>query len=139
MRERFESRLSTVGMSLAMDFSVDAARRPMKVDAAAMEHILFDLVDKAAKYASSGRSMRVTMGMVESDRWIEVADPGPGERRRISQAFHKSSHEAVETKPGVGLGLAPSRRLASSLGGELSGESSETVACFGSSTPAEKA
>jgi K+-sensing histidine kinase KdpD len=77
--------------------------------------------------------------MVESDGWIEVADPGPGERRRIFQAFHKSSHEAAETKPGVGLGLAPSRRLASSLGGELSGESSETGACFGSSTPAEKA
>jgi signal transduction histidine kinase len=144
MRERFESRLSTAGMSLVMDLTVDAAQRPMKVDAPAVEHILFNLIDNAAKYASSGQPPLVMIRIVQSDRriGIEVADHGPGiapgEGRRIFQAFHKSAHEAAETKPGVGLGLALSRRLARSLGGELSCESRETGACFVLSIPEEK-
>ena len=54
---------------------------------------------------------------------IMVTDSGPGipvsERRRIFRAFHKSAREAAESRPGVGLGLALSRRLAKSLGGGL--------------------
>jgi len=54
---------------------------------------------------------------------IVVRDFGPGiapaERKRIFRAFHKSAREAAESRPGVGLGLALSRRLARGMGGEL--------------------
>ncbi|OYU46241.1 MAG: hypothetical protein CFE44_03155 [Burkholderiales bacterium PBB4] len=75
---------------------------------------------------------------------IPAADQGPGivpsERSRIFQAFHKSAHEAAESKPGVGLGLALSRRLAKSLGGDLTCKSSEQGgACFVLSLPSTEA
>jgi signal transduction histidine kinase len=125
MRERFESRLLTAGMTLEMDLTREAASVPMKVDAAAVEHILFNLVDNAAKYASGGQPPILSFHIFHNDSWIEIhaIDRGPGiaagERSRIFQAFHKSAHEAAESKPGVGLGLALSRRLAKSLGGSL--------------------
>lgn len=55
---------------------------------------------------------------------IHVSDHGPGipesERRRIFRSFHKSAEQAAETKPGIGLGLALSKRLARTMGGSLS-------------------
>lgn len=142
MRERLESRLITAGMTLEMDLTGEAASVPMKVDAAAVEHILFNLVDNAAKYASGGQPPVLSIKAVGSNQRIEIhaVDRGPGiahgERSRIFQAFHKSAHEAAESKPGVGLGLALSRRLAKSLGGELTCRSSDHGgACFVLSLP----
>ena len=142
MRERFESRLITAGMTLEMDLSGEAACAPMKVDAAAVEHILFNLVDNAAKYASGGQPPTLSIRIARHGQRIEIhaSDHGPGiitsERSRIFQAFHKSAHEAAESKPGVGLGLALSRRLAKSLGGDLTCKSSDQGgACFVLSLP----
>jgi len=142
MRERFESRLITAGMTLEMDLSDAAASVPVKVDAAAVEHILFNLVDNAAKYASGGPRPSLSIKVLGLGQRIEIhtTDHGPGiaprERGRIFQAFHKSAHEAAESKPGVGLGLALSRRLAKSLGGELTCRSSDQGgACFVLSLP----
>jgi signal transduction histidine kinase len=146
MRERFESRLTTAGMTLEMDLSGEAASVPMKVDAAAVEHILFNLVDNAAKYASGGQPPTLSISVARHGRRIEIHadDHGPGivtsERSRIFEAFHKSAHEAAESKPGVGLGLALSRRLAKSLGGDLTCKSSDHGgACFVLSLPRTEA
>jgi K+-sensing histidine kinase KdpD len=125
MRERFESRLATAGMSLKMDFDTPAAVEKVRVDAAAIEHILFNLVDNAAKYAVGGEPPVLEISVEKKPRFlaVRVADHGPGipaaEHRRIFRAFHKSAREAAETRPGVGLGLALSRRLARNLGGDL--------------------
>ena len=65
---------------------------------------------------------------------IRVRDHGPGitpgEERRIFRPFCKSARQAAETAPGVGLGLALSRRLARSMGGELSLDGCPDGACF---------
>ena len=70
---------------------------------------------------------------------IRVKDHGPGippkERRRIFHAFHKSAHAAAESKPGVGLGLALSRRLAREMGGSLEYVPMEHGACFSLKLP----
>ena len=54
---------------------------------------------------------------------IAIQDSGPGipadEKRHLFRPFHKSSEEAAQSAPGVGLGLALSRRLARDLGGNL--------------------
>jgi len=133
MRERLEARLATAGMTLEMDSS--CALR-VRVDSAAVEHILFNLIDNAAKYASSGEHPAVVIKVRDAGGNLEisVSDHGPGipvsERRRIFNAFHKSAREAAESRPGVGLGLALSRRLAKSLGGGLECVDSEQGACF---------
>lgn len=131
-RERFENRLASGGMTLLMDLENATAKCLVKTDAAACEHILFNLVDNAAKYATGGASPTLKISVRHSGETtkkmrhfaeIHVVDQGPGipapERRRIFRAFHKSAHEAAESCPGVGLGLALSRRLAHSLGGNL--------------------
>ncbi|RYD18694.1 MAG: HAMP domain-containing histidine kinase [Verrucomicrobiaceae bacterium] len=122
MRERLEARLATAGLTLQMSADIDAR---VRVDAAAVEHILFNLIDNAAKYAATSEPPVVELVATTTPRHLEirVTDHGPGipasEHRRIFRAFHKSAREAAESRPGVGLGLALSRRLATSLGGTL--------------------
>ncbi len=133
MRERFESRLATAGLALEMDI---APGFRVRVDIAAVEHILFNLIDNAAKYAAAGDPPVVCIRAKEAGRFVEliVSDHGPGiaasERGRIFHAFHKSAREAAETQPGVGLGLALSRRLARAMGGDLKCASGTLGACF---------
>jgi signal transduction histidine kinase len=121
-RERFEARLATAGLTLAIEPLPDLR---LRADLAAVEHILFNLIDNAAKYATGSVPPVVTIAAAAagSTLAVSVTDHGPGiaagERRRIFRPFHKSAREAAETKPGVGLGLALSRRLARAQGGEL--------------------
>ena len=125
MRERFEARLATAGMGLRMPLDESAAAEPVRADAAAIEHILFNLIDNAAKYAAGGSraEAEITVSRSSGRLEIRVADHGPGippaEHRRVFRAFHKSAREAAESRPGVGLGLALSRRLARGMGGDL--------------------
>ena len=120
--ERFSSRLDAAGLSL--DFK-PAPSTQVKLDASALEHILFNLIDNAAKYASSSVPPVVSMEteIRDDEITISISDHGPGitgaECRRIFRPFHKSAKKAAETKPGVGLGLALSRRLAKSMNGSL--------------------
>jgi len=140
MRERFTARLAPVGLSLDMDLTTPASATLVKVDSAAVEHILFNLIDNAAKYAASGTPPLVSI-KVGTNKGLEirVIDHGPGipprERRRIFHAFHKSAHDAAESKPGVGLGLALSRRLAHEMGGSLRYEPQPEGSCFVLSLP----
>lgn len=132
-RERLEARLATAGMILEMGGTCDAE---VRADTAAVEHILFNLIDNAAKYAAGSEPPVVNIAAKPVDRFVEirVSDHGPGipasEHGRIFRAFHKSAHEAAESKPGVGLGLALSKRLAREQGGDLVCEASGTGACF---------
>ena len=133
-RERLEARLATAGLTLEMDTAGSTLR--VRVDTAAIEHILFNLIDNAAKYASNSVPPQVLIGVQAAGRVVEIAvsDHGPGipvaERGRIFRAFHKSAREAAESQPGVGLGLALSRRLAKAQGGELSCADAACGACF---------
>lgn len=133
MVERFRGRLQEAGMDLAVDPDEDAWRTPVKADAAAVEHVLFNLIDNAAKYAGTG-VVRLDAKANGRGLKIRVSDQGPGipakERSRIFRAFHKSAAAAAETRPGVGLGLALSRRLARSGGGNLEYVAQERGSCF---------
>ena len=123
--ERFAARLASAGLKLEWNLSGVSPAPLLRADTAAVEHVLFNLIDNAAKYAAAGNPPVVNLEAVErsGEVAIRVRDHGPGiprkERRKIFRAFHKSAREAAETKPGVGLGLALSRRLARSLGGNL--------------------
>jgi len=124
MKERLEARLATAGMSLHMPLDEPAAAETLRADATAIEHILFNLVDNAAKYAAgSTLPVEISVARDGGNIRVRVADHGPGippeEHRRIFRAFHKSAREAAESRPGVGLGLALSRRLARGMGGDL--------------------
>jgi len=137
-RERMQSRLESADMTLSIHELPPVLCR---VDTAAVEHILFNLIDNAAKYAAGSEPAVVELSGKRRDKLVEISvcDHGGGipqsERARIFQAFHKSAREAAENQPGVGLGLALSRRLAKSVGGNLRCDESEHGACFVLSLP----
>lgn len=120
--ERFASRLEAAGLTLER---VPGDPIRLKIDTSALEHILFNLIDNAAKYAPASDPPMVTLDSTVHQRRVEirVGDHGPGvsrdECRRIFRPFHKSAKQAAESQPGVGLGLSLSRRLARAMGGSL--------------------
>lgn len=99
---------------------------PVRVDRSAIEQVLLNLVDNACKYAARSTPPRIEVRLERSDGrvLVRVSDHGPGlsaaERRRLFQPFSKSDRDAANSAPGIGLGLALSRRLARAQGGELS-------------------
>jgi signal transduction histidine kinase len=112
-------------MSLVTSIAPAAGEVRLHVDRSAVERILFNLVDNACKYARSASDRRIHLDAEVDDRAVRltVSDHGPGiapeEARRLFRPFHKSARDAAQSAPGVGLGLALSRRLARSLGADL--------------------
>ncbi len=94
-------------------------------DRSAVERILSNLVDNAGKYARAAADRRLHLDVEVEPRAVSllVSDHGPGvpraDARRLFRPFHKSAGEAARSAPGVGLGLALSRRLARAMGGDL--------------------
>ncbi len=97
----------------------------LKMNAIAVEQVLFNLIDNACKYASNATDLRIVLDaeVTTSVLTIRVSDFGPGlskaARRTLFEPFGKSSAQSAETAPGIGLGLTLARRLARDLGGEL--------------------
>jgi C4-dicarboxylate-specific signal transduction histidine kinase len=110
-----------------LSFQISDATQAAKLttNAMAVEQILFNLIDNSCKYARDAADPRILCDVrVAADRvLIQVSDFGPGlsaaARKALFQPFQKSSTQAAESAPGVGLGLALSHRLASDLRGSL--------------------
>lgn len=148
--DRTQERLTERARQANMQLQVTTPSEPQagtshasaRVDTAAVEQILFNLVDNACKYASPESTGTIHVRAKTSPGRIDlqVQDSGPGiskrEARRLFRPFSKSASEAANSAPGVGLGLALSRRLARSMGGDL--QLDPTVkdgACFVLSLP----
>jgi K+-sensing histidine kinase KdpD len=127
--DRFEPRLTEraghSSMLLSCDVDPTAAKSPLLTDVGVVEQILFNLVDNAAKYAARADDRRIHLDVSRQNGQVAFAvrDHGPGfaslRAAEHSAAFSKTSEEAAESAPGVGLGLALCRRLARELGGRL--------------------
>jgi K+-sensing histidine kinase KdpD len=123
--ERLRDRASQVDMELSVELTEEQGAIPIHVDPSAVEQILFNLVDNACKYAIDAEEKTIHLRAERKGKNVEigVSDHGPGirgeTRRSLFTAFSKSAHEAANSAPGVGLGLALSRRLARSMKGDL--------------------
>jgi signal transduction histidine kinase len=125
---RLHDRAEQAGMQLLIDADENTLAATAFADPSAVEQILFNLVDNACKYAASAdeRTLHLEAQADASHVRLRVRDHGRGvaarERRRLFRSFRKSADDAARSAPGVGLGLALSRRLARQMGGELSYE-----------------
>lgn len=145
-RKRAGTEIETVNIGVLVDGTLDSIRerarladmevavenqtRPetmVRTDMSAVQHILYNLVDNACKYAAEAIDRRIHIDVTQSkEKWIDiqVRDHGPGISRDIQKkmfkAFSKSAAAAAGNVPGVGLGLAISLRLARKSGGQLS-------------------
>ncbi|MCY3022832.1 MAG: HAMP domain-containing sensor histidine kinase [Planctomycetota bacterium] len=124
-RARLADRAAQAGMKLEAALPENAGEAVVRADPGAVEQILFNLVDNACKYAAAAPDKTIRLeGAVDRGAGraaVVVRDLGPGLRdtRRLFQPFSKPAQEAARTAPGVGLGLALSRRLAREMGGDL--------------------
>ena len=122
---RLADRASQAGMHLEVAVSDSAKGARIRANLLSVEQILFNLVDNACKYACGAADKRIEMNVDRMGDRVEmrVADRGPGlsaaARAKLFEPFSKSVQEAAQSAPGLGLGLALSRRLARNMGGEL--------------------
>lgn len=134
IEDRLHGRAAEEQMNLTIEISDADAQREITVDVTAIEQILFNLVDNAAKYASESEQLRVVVSCTQKSLRIAVCDQGGGvsrcEQKRLFQPFHKSAEQAASSKPGVGLGLSLCRRLARAMKGDLFYENKKNGACF---------
>ena len=134
-RSRLEERASQADLELMVDLGANP-EAPARVEVSAVEQILFNLVDNAAKYASAATDRRLHIDVQAGPKGpcLRVRDHGPGVadsiRRKLFSPFSKSDQDAANSAPGIGLGLAFSRQLARSMGGDLRLCASDDGACF---------
>jgi len=136
VRGRLADRAAQAGMELVVEPLAGDATAAVRADASAVEQILFNLVDNACKYAAAAADKRIHLvaEAAAGGRRLKVCDHGPGispkDGRRLFRPFSKSARDAANSAPGVGLGLALSRRLAREMGGDLVLEPAADGACF---------
>lgn len=89
----------------------------------AVIQILVNLLGNAVRHSPKGGTVRLSFARTSGTSSVTVADEGagidPADQQRIFERFERA--DAAEG--GTGLGLAISRRLARSMGGEVSLES----------------
>jgi len=123
--ERLGDRAGQAEMQLVVQADEALDNKTVRTDPAAVEQILFNLVDNACKYALPAEDRRIHLQVDAAGRSvrIRVRDHGPGisdkAAGRLFRPFSKSVHDAANSAPGVGLGLALCHRLARDLGGQL--------------------
>ena len=118
--DRLVPRLALRAREAGMELNVGPVESlsSVRVDISVVDQILTNLVDNAIKYAGSAVDHRIHLDAAASGKWLEIklADGGPGLEakvvRRLFRPFSKSANDAAHSAPGVGLGLALSRRLA---------------------------
>jgi signal transduction histidine kinase len=137
MLPRLEDRTAQAEMELCAALDDPARACSVRIDPEALEHIVINLVDNACKYAARAEDARLKLSAQVERRHVclRLRDHGPGvpseDRRRVFKPFRKSARRAAQTAPGVGLGLALSRRMARAMGGDLELDPEcEAGACF---------
>jgi signal transduction histidine kinase len=125
IESRLVDRARQDGMQLVVEGDEAAFSAVVRANRSAVEQILLNLVDNAAKYAGAASDKRIHLSVERTDGAVQlrIRDHGPGiarpAGRRLFRPFSKSAREAANSAPGVGLGLALSRRLAGDMGGRL--------------------
>jgi two-component system sensor histidine kinase KdpD len=116
---RLEDRLA--GRDVRVDLPVDLPLIP--VDPVLFEHLLYNLVENAAKHTPSAVPIEVRARGGEGWVEIEVADRGPGlppgEEQRVFEKFYRGP---AARSSGMGLGLAICRSIAQIHDGSLAAE-----------------
>lgn len=112
-----------------VDLSVQPADSPVlcRVSPAMFGQLLDNLIGNAFKYSNPGSPVAVMCRREGGSAVVEVADQGigiePAAQREIFEPFYRTRQARQTGAAGTGLGLPIARRIAESLGGRLTVES----------------
>lgn len=132
--EKAAERLRAAGFRVTITQDKHTDLIALKTDLISLEQILTNLADNAAKYArTTERPPAVNLSVVRKHDSLAIrfADNGPGLAEDVSKSslfrpFSRSAHADKGRQPGIGLGLALSRDMARSIGGDLALEKSDS-------------
>jgi len=100
---------------------------PANGEERAVIQILVNLIGNAVRHSPAGGTVTLRFGRTADLASVTVSDQGPGiapaDQQRIFERFERANPD----EGGTGLGLAISRRLARSMGGDISLESAPEV------------
>ena len=92
---------------------------PAKGEERAVIQILVNLIGNAIRYSPAGATIRVEFSRDQRTASVSVADQGPGIAAADQQRIFERFERAHPKEEGTGLGLTISRRLARSMGGDV--------------------
>lgn len=120
MLQFLEPSLDQAGVhaELASNGAGPSVRAVANCDPALVEQILLNLLKNAIEALPPGGNIRLATGTDNGTAFVVVADDGPGLSPEI-RTYLFNPFATTKGPAGTGLGLAVSRRLARSLGGEL--------------------
>jgi ammonium transporter len=109
-----------------LEVDADASLPRIVTDRDKVNQILLNLVSNAIKYTDEG-TIGVRAEAVDGRLRVSVSDTGvgipSGELGMIFDEFHRADSSSARERRGTGLGLTISRRLAQTLGGDVTAES----------------
>ena len=88
-------------------------------DARGVIQILVNLIGNAVRHSPDGATVTVSFESAGDGARVHVADRGPGVEPADQQRIFERFEQASSGDGGTGLGLAISRRLARSMGGDI--------------------
>ncbi|MEP6621007.1 MAG: ATP-binding protein [bacterium] len=122
-----EPQLAEYGLAFASD-EIDP-ELVVRIDHTKARQILLNLVSNSVKFTPRGGRIAVHCDVTEFRVAVRVTDTGIGipadKLAEVFEPFVQVHRKLTEPTGGVGLGLAISRDLARSMGGDLVGESAE--------------
>ncbi len=122
--ERAELRLANHRIKIELERELPSVR----VDAHAVEEVIYTLLDNAAKYSPAESEIRIAAKRGENDMLeLSVEDKGggvkPEDRERIFDKFYRAAgNNSPSSENGLGLGLAIAKGITESQGGQISVE-----------------
>ena len=126
--DSFEPLVDRPRVQLIVDVGTELPR--VVTDRDKLKQILLNLVSNAVKYTDKG-TIAVRAEAVDGRVRVDVSDTGIGipahELGKIFDEFHRADGGSSPPRPGTGLGLTISRRLARTLGGDVTVASSPGV------------
>lgn len=102
---------------------------PSRLDEDKFQQIMTNLIDNAAKYSDSGKTVTILTGLEGNSIVIKVKDEGVGIKKedygKVFKKFSRLENHLTSTTQGNGLGLYITKQLVEKMNGEIGFESEE--------------